>query len=148
MPRDVERVVARSSPRRLARPSGQDHLKAKFFGRKPCCSACRSSWATLRTFSRRIRLNRCTSTVLTLISRRRAISLFVLPCDTSFRISFCRGVSPSARLPAGLIDAIDLAFLVVRAALVGFVGFFVLADFFERICLRGAIKIVCPKFYC
>ena len=105
----------------------------------------------MRTFRRRIKLNRWTSTVRTLIARRRAISRFVLPCDTSLRISLCRGVNPSVRLPDGLIGLFDLTglvFFVGFAALVDFVVFFAFAAFLERTSLRCAIDFVCPKFYC
>lgn len=103
------------------------YLKAKFLGRKPCCSAWRSSCATLRTFNRRIRLNRCTSTVRTLISRRRAMSRLVFPCDTSLRISFCRGVRPSERLAradTALDNFTGFRFFATGAALVAFDDFF------------------------
>jgi len=62
------------------------------------------------------------------MARRRAMSRLVFPCDTSFEISFCRGVSPSdrlARLMAGLATVADFLFLVAGAALVDFAGFLV-----------------------
>jgi hypothetical protein len=149
MPRKFERVITGccyglESVRRV-------YLNAKFLGRNPCCNAWRRSCATLRTFRRRIKLNRWTSTVRTLIARRRAISRFVLPCETSLRISLCRGVKPSVRLPDGLVDLCGLTgliFLAGFAALVDLVVFFAFAVFLERTGLRCAIDFLCPKFYC
>lgn len=72
------------------------------------------------------------------------MSRLVLPCDTSLRISFWRGVRPSDRLATGFVT---VAFLAARVALAGLERFGVLVVFFERICLRGAISCN-PKFYC
>ena len=69
--------------------------------RRPSCRARRSNCATFLTFNRRIKLNRCTSTVRTLISSTSAISRFVCPIDTRRRISRCRGV----RNPASIFSA-------------------------------------------
>jgi hypothetical protein len=65
-------------------------------------SAWRSNCATFRTRSRRIKLNRCTSTVRTLMANWVAISRLVYPCATSRKISFWRGVKvrPDSTLPA------------------------------------------------
>ena len=66
--------------------------------RRPSCRARRSNCATFLTFNRRIKLNRCTSTVRTLISSTSAISRFVCPIDTRRRFSRCRGVRSSASI--------------------------------------------------
>ena len=60
------------------------------------------------------------------MSRRRAMSRLVFPWDTSFRISFCLGVSPSdrfARTGAGFTTLAGFFFLVDEAALEVFAGF-------------------------
>jgi len=54
------------------------------------------------------------------------MSRLVFPWDTSFRISFCLGVSPSdrfARTGAGFTTLAGFLFLVGEAALVIFAGF-------------------------
>ncbi len=60
------------------------------------------------------------------MASRRAMSRLVLPCDTNFRISFCRGVSPSDRLlraGVGLATLTGFLFLVEEEALEIFAGF-------------------------
>lgn len=54
------------------------------------------------------------------------MSRLVFPWDTSFRISFCLGVSPSdrfVRTGAGFMTFASFLFLVVEAALAVFAGF-------------------------
>jgi hypothetical protein len=55
------------------------------------------------------------------------MSRLVFPCDTSLRISFCRGVSPSerlARIGAALDNFTGFRFFAAGAALAAFEDFF------------------------